>query len=60
MTGTEKIDALVLAGLFGAVGLSLADINAVLTALALGTGSVLAVLRIIRLLKHWDTPPNGK
>ena len=59
MTGAEK-DALVLAGVAGAISLSISDINAVLTAFALGAGGVLAVLRAIRVIKHWNTPPNGK
>ena len=60
MTGTEKVDAAVGVYLASAIGLSLTDLNAWLTAVALAAGIVLAILRIARLIKHWHHPPTGK
>jgi len=49
-----KFDAVTVASVIGAVGLSWTDINAILVALALMAAFSLSVIRIIHMIKHWN------
>ncbi len=58
MTGTGK-DAAVVTYISGAAATwSLADINEGLMAAGLVLGAVLAVMRILQGIKHWNKPPS--
>ncbi len=55
MTGTVK-DAAVTAYVTSAVGFAwISDFNDVLIAVSLLLGAILALLRIVRVLKFWNT-----
>lgn len=59
LSGTAK-DTAVTAYLAGAIGAAtLADFNLILVAVGLVLGALLAILRIIRVIKFWNIPPPG-